>query len=84
MKIDEIRNILRNKETLSLIDQEKRLILVALIRSDFNMRKAHPKNCPNDKPYTLNAYEKVVRKYFEGGVLVLKDKYLEYKKSLQS
>lgn len=58
----EIKTILSKKNSTKLYDVERRLILLALIKSDFKTSEAHKLNAPN---MLLSSYRTLVSRHFK-------------------
>lgn len=66
--------LIKQKDSLNLEIVQKRLILLAFIRANFNIKKAFKINCEGTY-YTFDAYDKLWRKYFPGGLNNLKEQF---------
>lgn len=73
----DLKSILLSKDTLNLIMNEKRLILLALIKSDFVIKEAYRINCEGNHSITLNAYTQLFQKHYSGGLKNLKNLVLQ-------
>lgn len=73
----EIQTILSKKNSTKLYDVERRLILLALIKTDFRTAEAHKLNAPN---MLLSTYRTLVSRHFK--INQLKKDYKNLKKSL--
>ena len=63
----------KRTESLNLERNEKRLILLALIKTDFKAKDAFKLNCP--EYITFDSYYKKILKYFCTGLKDLKEDY---------
>ena len=72
----DLKFILSQKDSLNLEMGQKRLILKAMIKSNFRIKKAFEINC-NGSFYTYDRYDKIFRKTFTGGVKELKKSYIK-------
>lgn len=68
--------ILSQKDSLNLEIAQRRLILIALIRTDFNIQKAYEINC-KDSFYSLDNYNKMWRVHFPCGIKELRRQFKE-------
>lgn len=66
--------LIKQKESLNLEIVQKRLILLAFIRANFSIKKAFKINCEGTY-YTFDAYDKLWRKHFPGGLNNLKEQF---------
>lgn len=66
--------LIKQKESLNLEIVQKRLILLAFIRANFNIEKAFRINCEGTY-YTFDAYDKLWRKFFPGGIKNFKEEF---------
>lgn len=57
-----IKTILANKSSTLIHEQEQRLILLALIRTNFNVAEAHKLNAPKMR---LDSYKTKVGRWFK-------------------
>lgn len=67
--------IIDQKHTLNLEVAQKRLILLAFIRSNFKERIAFRLNCEDNPHFTLDGYRKLWRSHFPEGIKVLKENF---------
>ncbi len=74
IEIDLRKILFVDKDSMRLEDNEKRLILIALIRTNFNAKEAYKLNCDGTY-YTWYAYDKLWRKHFIYGMKNLKDNF---------
>jgi hypothetical protein len=72
----DLKEILSHKESLNLEVVQKRLVLLALIKANFKIRVAFEINCKGSY-YTFDAYDKLYRKHFPGGLKNLKNQFME-------
>lgn len=70
----DLKSILKDKDTLDLEKMQRRLILKALIKTNFRRPDAYELNCAGSS-YTEHAYNSMVQKHFPMGVLNLRQLY---------
>lgn len=82
----DFEKILKEGKGLNIEKMQKRLILIALIRSDFVIPRAYKLNCCTTKSSSMSfdAYDKLFRKFYPCGSVILKDKWLNYVKEKKS
>lgn len=66
--------LITQKDTLNLEIAQKRLILLAFIRSNFKEKIAFRLNC-EETYFTLDGYRKLWRSHFPEGIKVLKENF---------
>ena len=73
----DLRAILKNKNSLNLLECEQRLILIALIKTKFNVKEAFKINCKDGGFHTYDTYYKLYKKHFPLGVQHLKKEFFK-------
>lgn len=76
----DIIKIVKNNKTLNLQEQQQRLILIALIRSKFDIEKAYQLNCIGSE-ITMEGYRKLIYKHFTCGIKQVKSVWTNRNKS---